>query len=147
MQFTTIYRSWIHNKKNKHFYSLENKKPNSPRRRTTRGSAQSAILPARVSWPPRGPRRGAAQPANGPRRGRACARRQICTGTPEVLDNLREHQSTISSVYRSTTAPSHFYFFTAAKSLAPRARTGATARALSDHAGLTRTSTAYLRGR
>jgi len=67
--------------------------------------------------------------------------------TPNVFGNLHEHQSTIPSVYRFTSAPSHFYVFTATKSLATRARTGATAWALSDYAGLTRTSTVYLRGR
>ena len=78
---------------------------------------------------------------------KAYARRQICTNTPDVLGICYELYGTISLVYSFIATPSHFYVFTATKSLAPRARTGATARALSDHAGLTRTSTAYLRGR
>ena len=85
--------------------------------------------------------------ANDPRRGKACARRQNCTGTPDVHGICYETYGTISLVCSFTPAPSNFYVFTAAKSLAPRARTGATAWTLSGHAGLTRTSTAYLRGR
>ena len=67
--------------------------------------------------------------------------------TPDVLGICYELYGTISLVYSFTAAPSHFYVFTATKSLATRAHTGATAWALSDYAGLTRTSTVYLRGR
>ena len=79
--------------------------------------------------------------------GETRARRQTCKNVPELFGIYYELYGTVSLVYNFTSAPSHFYVFTATKSLAPRARTGATVRVLSDHAGLTRTSTAYLRGR
>ena len=68
-------------------------------------------------------------------------------GPARVHGICYETYDTVSLVCSFTPAPSNFYVFTAAKSLAPRARIGATARALGDHAGLTRTSTVYLRGR
>ena len=68
-------------------------------------------------------------------------------GTPDVHGICYETYGTVSLVCNFTPAPSNFYVFTAAKSPAPRACTGATVRALGDYADLTRTSTIYLRGR
>ena len=55
--------------------------------------------------------------ANGPRMGKACARRQNCTGTPDILGICYELYGTVSLVYHFTPAPSPF-FFTARRSLA-----------------------------
>ena len=53
-----------------------------------------------------------------PAKGKSYARWQKCTNTPDELDICYELYSTVSLVFCFTSAPSHFFFFTARRSLA-----------------------------
>ena len=57
--------------------------------------------------------------------------------TPDELSIYYELYGTVSLVYRFTPAPSHFFFFTARRSLAPQGTHRRDGTAPGDHAGLT----------
>ena len=123
-------------KMNKQFKFTENEETESwPRGPTRAGSAHPAFPPACISGPPRGPRGGAAQPASGPRRGKACARRQLCMGTPERFDICYKLYGTILLVYIFTDTPSELLVLSLATPPRPPAHTGATGLAPATHAG------------
>ena len=89
----------------------------------------------------------AAQPFNGPATWNGPHAMALCKNVPALFGICYKLYGTISLVYSFTFTSSPSFFFTMVQSLSTRARTDATARALSGHASLTRTSTAYLRGR
>ena len=79
--------------------------------------------------------------------GEARARWRLCTDTPALQRIRNKLWVPISTVYVFTTAPSNFYVFPAVKSLAIQSMHRRDGAALDDYAGLTWTSTVYLRGR